>query len=141
MKTTTLELIRSVLKADETVTRDERGRIIRMMSAPGEVAKAERVRVVPFTEAADRLGVKRGTIYLYCHSGILRRAVLTGKRRASGVTEESLEGAIRGSAGRDGPCFVPRLRDYAGREERDGMTEVGRKNGSRTEEREERKAI
>ena len=97
MKTTTLELIRSVLKADETVPQDERARIIRNMTTPGET-KPERSRVVPFTEAAARLAVARRTIYHYCHKGILSRVTLPGKDRSSGVTEESLETAIRGAA-------------------------------------------
>ena len=98
MKTTTLDLIRSVLKADETVTQDERARIIRAMTTPGEVPKPDRSRIVSFKEAAERLAVARRTIYHYCRRGILKRVTLPGKTCASGVTEESIENALKEEA-------------------------------------------
>jgi len=98
MKTTTLELIRSVLKADETVTADERARIIRAMSTPSETPKPDRLRIASFKEAAERLGVARRTIYYYCRKGFLTRVSIPGKERANGVTGESLENAIKGAA-------------------------------------------
>lgn len=93
MKTTTLDLIRSVLKSDETVVADERARIIRLLTTPGEPTQ-NRSRIVSFQEAAGRLAVKRRTIYLYCSTGILERARLPGRGRARGVTEMSLNVAI-----------------------------------------------
>jgi hypothetical protein len=96
MKTTTLELIRSVLKADETVPSDERARFIRLLTTPGEVAEPLPNRIVSFKVAAERLAVTPRTIYHYCCMGILMRVTIPGKHRASGVTGESLEAAIRG---------------------------------------------
>lgn len=97
MKTTTIELIRSVLKSDETVASDERARIIRMMTAPNEQVKPpEPMRIVSFKEASLRLAVTPRTVYHYCRAGMLVRVTIPGKYRASGVTGESLEVAIRG---------------------------------------------
>jgi hypothetical protein len=97
MKTTTLELIRSVLKTDETVPADERARIMRMLTTPGEqVKQPEPARIVSFKEAATRLARTPRTIYHYCRKGILTRAKIPGMCRANGVTGESLEAAIRG---------------------------------------------
>lgn len=96
MKTTTLELIRSVLKADETVSQDERARIIRAMTTPPGSIPPPPAKIIPFKTAADRLGVKPRTIYHYCRAGILKAAKIAGKERANGVTEESLEMAIKG---------------------------------------------
>jgi len=93
MKTTTLDLIRSVLKSDETVAGDERSRIIRLMTTPSEPTPTHS-RIVSFKEAAGRLAVQRRTIYHYCRTGILERARLPGKGRARGVTELSLDSAI-----------------------------------------------
>jgi len=96
MKTTTLELIRSVLKSDETISPDERARIIRATTTTGETLKPEPSRIVSHGEAAERMGVKVRTIYHYCRKGILKRVTPAGKKCASGVTSESLENAIRG---------------------------------------------
>jgi len=96
MKTTTLELIRSVLKSDETMPADERARIIRLLTSPADAPKPEPLCVIKPTEAARRLMVSRQTIYRYCKMGILSRAILPGKTRGNGVTLESLESAIRG---------------------------------------------
>ena len=94
MKTTTLDLIKSVLKTDETIPTDERSRIIRMLTTPADTTPRPPTRIVSFVEAAQRLAVKRRTIYHYCRAGILARARLPGKGRARGVTEESLLQAI-----------------------------------------------
>ncbi|MFA5168740.1 MAG: helix-turn-helix domain-containing protein [Candidatus Omnitrophota bacterium] len=96
MKTTTLELIRSVLKSDETISADERGRIIRQLTAPGEAPKAEPISVIKPAEAARRLQVSKQTVYRYTKMGILKCAVLPGKTRSNGIVLESLEAAMRG---------------------------------------------
>jgi len=99
MKVTTLEIIRIVLKTDETITTEERARIIRFLTTPlgaPAVAPKPPARIVSFKEAADRLACKRGTIYRYCKEGILKKAALAGKLRANGVTESSLILAIEG---------------------------------------------
>jgi predicted DNA-binding transcriptional regulator AlpA len=97
MKVTTLELIRSVLKADETVMPDERARIIRQLSAPeAVVVPREPSCVIRPGEAARRLGVTRQTIYRYCKLGMFERSMLPGKKKSNGITLESLEAAIRG---------------------------------------------
>lgn len=99
MKVTTLELIRSVLKSDETITQDERARIIRALTAPvGASAAPVPSRIATFKEAGARLAVTPRTIYSYCRKGTLTRVTIPGKFRASGVTGESLENAIRGKS-------------------------------------------
>jgi hypothetical protein len=99
VKVTTLEIIRTVLKTDETITTEERARIIRFLTTPvgaPPVVPKPPARIVSFKEAAARLAVERRTIYHYCRKGILIRAKISGKKSASGVTEESLTMAIGG---------------------------------------------
>jgi len=99
MKVTTLEIIRTVLKTDETITTEERARIIRFLTTPvgaPPVAPKPPARIVSFKEAAERLACKRQTVYHYCRMGILKKAALAGKERANGVTESSLILAIEG---------------------------------------------
>jgi hypothetical protein len=94
MKTTTLDLIKSVLKSDETISPDERARLVRALSGPGAPPVAS--RVVRFREAAARLGGRPWTARSYARSGKLQ-AVIVNQRRI-GVTEESLEKLINGGA-------------------------------------------
>lgn len=93
MKTATLDLIRSVLKADETIPASERARLVRALSAPGTDAPVV-ARVVRFREAAARLGRKPWTARAYARAGKLQ-AVIVNQRRI-GVTEASLENLING---------------------------------------------
>jgi len=118
MKVTTLELIRSVLKSDETMPADERARIIRHLTAPADAPKPEPLCVIKPTEAARRLMVSRQTIYRYCKLGILARAILPGKTRGNGVILESLENAIRSGQ----RSIAEGVRPYSGAPGQKGVT-------------------
>jgi hypothetical protein len=93
MKPATLDLIRAVLKSDETLQSDDRERIILYVMAPGQPVEP---RIISVAETCKRLGgLNRQTIYRYCRAGILQAARLPGRERARGITESSIVFAIQ----------------------------------------------
>ena len=100
MLNTTLEIIRSGLKADQTLTAQDRTRLLATLrespapkSAP--VASTES-RLIRRTEAARRLACSLRTIDKLAASGVLPKRKLPGRMRASGILASDVDALIQG---------------------------------------------
>ena len=100
MQISTVELIKTALRCDETVAQDERARLVRLLTAPGagnQAQPAAPARVVRFKEVAARLGCRPRTARYYVSQGLLDPVRL--RARAVGVTEESINRLLAGRGG------------------------------------------
>jgi hypothetical protein len=98
MLNTTLEIVRSGLKADPTLTPQDRARLLAAMREPA-VQKSEPVisaepRLVRRAEVARRLSCSLRTVDKLAASGVLAKRKLPGRLRASGFLASDVDGLI-----------------------------------------------
>jgi hypothetical protein len=99
MLTTTSQIVNTALQADPSVSTPERQRLLKLLreGPPKEsTAIALEARLVRRAEAARRLSCSLRQVDLLSQQNILEKRFLPGRRRASGITSQSLEAAIRG---------------------------------------------
>jgi len=101
MQTTTLDVIRAALKADQTVRAVDRSRLLGLIrndtEVPGEKASAERVpRIVRRAEVARRLGCSLRLVDRLAKDGILPKRRLPNRQRAAGFLESDIDALIAG---------------------------------------------
>jgi hypothetical protein len=106
MLNTTLEIVRSGLKADPTLTPQERARLLAAMREP-TVQKSEPVisaepRLVRRAEVARRLSCSLRTVDKLAASGVLAKRKLPGRLRASGFLASDVDGLILAANQRGG---------------------------------------
>ena len=102
MLDTTLQIIRSGLKADPSLTPNDRARILVLLrEAPrppkDENGYPEKPRIIGRAEAAERLDKSLRLIDRLAQQGILRKVKLPGRKRAMGFLESDIEVLIGGS--------------------------------------------
>jgi hypothetical protein len=94
-----LDIIRTVLKSDPTVTPPQRkeylGLLVNGKATPpppaSDVPRILRPKVV-----AERMGRSTRSVHDLCRQGILKKVILPGRSRSSGILESSLLSAISG---------------------------------------------
>lgn len=86
MKKETEELVRLFLAKDETMTDEDRERVIRAGRAPKDDPRGE-YAVMTFSEAARTFRRTTKTIQNMCRRGTLRKVRLPGYTRSCGVWE------------------------------------------------------
>ncbi len=96
--TTTTEIIRASLRADPSITSTERNRLLATIRSGGIVngprVVASEPKIVRFKHAAACLSCTTRQIAKLCSEGSLVRATLPGRKRAFGVTNESLAALV-----------------------------------------------
>ena len=111
MLPTTLDLMFAGMKTDPSldatarkvygqVLRTDPDRLARMLKLVDPEPSAPTAPVLPAIlrrrDVAARLSCNVRTVDLYCKQGLLRKRVLGDRRRACGITAESLDALIRG---------------------------------------------
>jgi predicted DNA-binding transcriptional regulator AlpA len=101
MQTTTVDIFRSGLKADPSVSPAEAKRILALIVHNMSAAKPENVvqhvaRLIRRREAAQRLSCSLRTIDKLASSGVLTRRKFPGRKRASGFLESEVVSLIGG---------------------------------------------
>ena len=104
MLNTTLEIVRSGLKADPTLTPQERARLLAALREPiahkSALPVAAEARLIRRAEAARRLSCSLRTVDKLASTGALPRRKLPGRSRASGFLASDLENLL--ASGMDG---------------------------------------
>jgi hypothetical protein len=100
MLDTTIELIRLGLKADPTVTKQERARRLASLfepatHKPSPITPTE-LRLVRRVEVARRMSRSLRFVDKLAASGILRKRTLPGRARASGFLASDVDALIQG---------------------------------------------
>jgi hypothetical protein len=104
MQTHTVQILDATLRADSTVTSDQRGKILKL--ARGEAAQpataqndnGHEPRIFSRAEAAKLLGDKSCRyVDQLCRRGLLKKFMPRGNFRAIGITGESLRAFITGN--------------------------------------------
>ena len=103
---TTLEIVKSALRADPNVSPAERKRHLNYLryghpaaeNQPAIVNGSTGPRVESFGEAAERSNRSVRSIHLLCSQGLLTKCKLPGRKRASGVLAADLDKLITASA-------------------------------------------
>lgn len=103
MLATTIEIIRSGLKSDPSLTPADRQRVIALirngpLSTKSELPTANEPRLIRRAEAARRLSCSLRTVDNLAASGTLRKRKLPGRVRASGFLESDLAALLGGGA-------------------------------------------
>jgi hypothetical protein len=98
MLPTTIEIVRSGLKSDPTLTPQERARLLAAMREPA-AQKSEPVisaepRLVRRAEVARRLSCSLRTVDKLAATGVLAKRKLPGRLRASGFLASDVDGLI-----------------------------------------------
>jgi predicted DNA-binding transcriptional regulator AlpA len=101
MLATTIEIIRSGLKADPSLTPAVRARIVAMLrnglETPKPETATERVaRIIRRAEVAQRLSCSLRMVDGLAASGVLKKRKLPGRIRASGFLESDVTALIAG---------------------------------------------
>jgi hypothetical protein len=99
MQSSTVEVIRSVLKTDVTITPSDRAEILELLRngkpAPEQPANTG-PRILRPKVAAEMLGRTPRSIHQLCQQGILTKVKFPGRVRSAGILESSLLAAISG---------------------------------------------
>ena len=101
MLPSTIEILRSALKADATITPTERKRIMVLLRAGPEAPKSvpaapNEPRLIRRAEAARRLGCSLRLVDRLARDGILPKRHLPNRQRAAGFLESDLLAVIEG---------------------------------------------
>jgi hypothetical protein len=101
MLPTTMDIIRSGLKADPTLTPADRAKLLTLLRAgpnpPGtQTADARQPQLIRRDEAARRLACSPRTVDKLGANGVLRRVILPGRQRAAGFLEGDITSLITG---------------------------------------------
>jgi hypothetical protein len=94
-----VEIIRSVLKTDPTVSALQRRELLGLLvnGRPAEAPSAATgPSIIRRKEAARRLGRTVRSIDELCSAGILTKVKFANRKRSAGILESSLVGAISG---------------------------------------------
>ncbi len=96
MLPSTLEILKSVLRSDPTLSPTERAALLMRLKDKSETAKPNvaplgEIRIVRRTEAARRLACSLRTIDSLAASGVLPRRKLPGRVRGSGFLSSDVE--------------------------------------------------
>jgi len=98
MLPTTIEIVRSGLKSDPTISPQERARLLAAMREPAaqksELVISAEPRLVRRAEVARRLPCSLRTVDKLATSGILAKRKLPGRLRASGFLGSDVDGLI-----------------------------------------------
>ncbi len=102
MLSTTLEIIKTTLKGDTTLTPEDRRRLLTAIRRGGQRSDPKPTiraspRILRRREAARRLGVTMRAIDKWAREGILRRVKLHGRLRACGFLESDVEHLMFGT--------------------------------------------
>jgi hypothetical protein len=101
MQSSTVEVIRSVLKTDVTITPRDRAEILELLRngkpAPEQPANTGPT-VLRRIEVARRLGRTLRSVDQLAVEGVLKKVVLPGRQRSAGILESSLVAAISAAA-------------------------------------------
>ena len=98
MRSATLEMIRTALTVDESISPPERTMIIGFLKAGGSVPERPKsLKKLKIRQAAELLQVKPDTISKYLNKGILRG--IKPSERWTGVWEESVLALIEDRKG------------------------------------------
>ena len=100
MLPSTIDILKSVLRADPTLSPAERASLLARMREKPEDSKAEsaakeEVRIMRRNEAARRLSCSTRTLDKLAAAGVLPRRKLPGRVRASGFLASDVEALIR----------------------------------------------
>jgi len=93
---TTVDAIKAILRADPTVTMDERAWILSVVRSHGRKVRNDRDqklvrRVMSATEVASRFGKTKAFVQLLAKQGILHKVFIPGHARACGYYSEEVE--------------------------------------------------
>ena len=97
MLESTLEIVKSALRADSTIAPQERTRAIALLrngGTPEREALPDAPEIIKPAEAARRLSRSVRGIHLLCEQGLLSKAMLPGRMRACGITAVSLNNLL-----------------------------------------------
>ncbi len=99
MKTSTLTALKAILDGDPVRTRQDRETLMRTLGLEEvAVSKEPEDKLVSFEEAAKRLNRSPRSLHLLARRGVLRKAILPGFKRASGVMASDLDRLLAGMA-------------------------------------------
>ena len=98
----TFEIIKTTLKADTSLTPEERRRLLATIRAGGQQPKQKPTvragpRILRRREVAKRLGVTMRAIDKWAREGILRKVKLPGRVRGCGFLESDVEHLMFGN--------------------------------------------
>ncbi|MCG2659471.1 MAG: hypothetical protein L6437_04395, partial [Kiritimatiellae bacterium] len=96
MLSTTLQAYGAILKADPSVSPPERNRLMSLARQGPEAKETPAIiptvpRFIRRAEVAERMSVSLRTIDKYAVTGLLRKRVLPGRKRASGFLAADVE--------------------------------------------------
>jgi predicted DNA-binding transcriptional regulator AlpA len=93
MKPETLQAVRAILRADASLSDEQRGVMLKAMKHGGEQAptRNEPRRILRRREAAALLGRSVRTIDEWARVGLIRKVRLPGRARACGFSSAELE--------------------------------------------------
>jgi hypothetical protein len=98
MMSHTIEIIRTALKADNTVSASDRARVLATIrnggSKASEPARVAEPRLIRRAEAAHRLGCSLRLVDRLAKDGALVKRKLPGRKRAAGFLEADVLGLI-----------------------------------------------
>ena len=102
MLPTTLDVLKSALRADPTVTPADRGRLLALVRNGGATPPAPAAptgpRLIRRKEAARMLGTSTRTVDSLAADGKLARVRLPGRRRGAGFRVADVQALIEGGA-------------------------------------------
>ena len=101
MTNATIEIIRAGLKADSTVTPEQRARLIAKLRQPLVPSREltptpTESRLIRRAEAANKLSCSTRLVDKLAASGVLRKCKLPGRVRAAGFLETDINALILG---------------------------------------------
>ena len=104
MLTSTLDIIRFALRADPTMTNEDRAMIINVVRSHASPRIADPVRkpevkIIHIKEAARRLGCTPRTVHNLVRQGLIPKFIFPGRSRNHGIVEKDLEDFIAVRAG------------------------------------------
>jgi hypothetical protein len=106
MLNTTLEIVRSGLKADPTLTSQDRTRLIAALREPAAKPTAPEIKaescLIRRAETARRLSCSLRTVDKLAASGVLAKRKLPGRMRASGFLASDVDSLIANSGNQNG---------------------------------------
>lgn len=101
MLVTTLEATKGLLKADPSISPQERSKILKLIQQGGESPTSqtkEPPRLLRRKEAADRLSISLRTLDQWARDGLLTKVILPGKTRACGFSSTEIDALAGGQA-------------------------------------------
>lgn len=99
---TTYEATKGLLKADPSISPQERNKILKLIqqggdNSPGAAQHKEPPRLLRRKEAADRLSISLRTLDAWAKAGLLKKIILPGKTRACGFSSVEIDALAGGN--------------------------------------------